>query len=206
MNDAVARFRLANSEESAVIALASAGDEEAFDELVRRTQCRVRNFMRRLCNQPDLADDLAQQAFFKAWKSIRRLRSPDAFHGYMRKIMISVWMDELRRRKIGFETRDETDVAMDVSTGGAPSGMRLDLDAALGKLAPPMRLCLVLAYSDGLSHTEISETAGIPLGTVKSYILRGSAKMRELLADYRQPPKTSESRLATETKAEFTYR
>ena len=186
MNAAAARSRLAHADESAVIALAATGDGEAFDELVRRIQSRVRNFMRRLCNQPDMADDLAQQAFFKTWKSIRRLRSPAAFHGYMRKIMISVWMDELRRGKINFETWDETDAAMGVSAVGAPSGARLDLDAALSKLAPPMRLCLVLAYSDGLSHTEISEVTGIPLGTVKSYVLRGAAKMRDLLADYRK--------------------
>ena len=186
MNEASARFRLAQADELAVIALSAAGEAEAFDELVRRTQSRVRNFMRRLCNQPDLADDLAQQAFFKAWKSIGRLRSPAAFYGYMRKIMISVWMDELRRGKIKFEAWEETGAAMDVSAPDAPPGARLDLDAALSKLAPPMRLCLVLAYSDGLSHTEISEATGIPLGTVKSYVLRGAAKMRELLADYRK--------------------
>jgi len=183
---AAARFRLAHADEIALIAIASAGDDEAFDELVRRNQNRVRNFMRRLCDQPDMADDLAQQAFFKAWKSIRRLHSPGAFHGYMRKIMVSVWMDELRRRKIDFEALDETDAVMDAPGGGASPGARLDLDAALGKLAPPMRLCLVLAYSDGLSHTEISEATGLPLGTVKSYVLRGAAKMRELLADYRK--------------------
>ena len=186
MNEAAARLRLAHAGELAVIALAAAGDDVAFDELVRRHQSRVRNFMRRLCNQPDMADDLAQQAFLKAWKSIRRLRSPDAFYGYMRKIMISVWMDELRRRKIVFETWDETDGTMNAPTAAAPSGARMDMDGALGKLAPPIRLCLALAYGDGLSHTEISETTGIPLGTVKSYVLRGAAKMRELLADYRK--------------------
>ena len=186
MNATAAVFRFAHADESAVAALASAGDDEAFGELVRRHHGRVRNFMRRLCNQSDLADDLAQQVFFKAWKSIRRLRSPDAFSGYLRKIMISVWMDELRRRKIVFEILYETDEAMNVSISGVSSGARLDLDAALGKLPPPMRLCLTLAYSDGLSHTEISEAAGIPLGTVKSYVLRGAAKMREILADYRK--------------------
>ena len=186
MNEAAARLRLAHAGELAVIALAAAGDDVAFDELVRRRQSRVRNFMRRLCSQPDMADELAQQAFLKAWKSIRHLRSPDAFHGYMRKIMISVWMDELRRGKIAFEAWDENDDAINVPAARAPSGARMDLDAALGKLAPPVRLCLALAYNDGLSHTEISEATGIPLGTVKSYVLRGAAKMREMLADYRK--------------------
>jgi RNA polymerase sigma-70 factor (ECF subfamily) len=187
VSESAAPFQLLNNvEESAVVALAVTGDDAAFEELVRRHHGRVRNFMRRLCNQPDLADDLAQQAFFKMWKSIKRLNSPGAFYGYMRKIMISVWMDELRRRKIDFEAWDETDDAVNVSIGGASSGARMDLDAALGKLAPPMRLCLTLAYSDGQSHTEISETTGLPLGSVKSYVLRGTAKMRELLADYQK--------------------
>jgi len=186
MNEAAARFQLCRAEELTVITLAATGDDVAFDELVRRNHSRVRNFMRRLCNQPDMADDLAQQAFLKMWKSIGRLHSPDAFHGYMRKIMISVWMDELRRRKIAFETLDENDYAINIHSPDSPSGARMDLDAALGKLAPSMRLCLALAYGDGLSHTEISYATGIPLGTVKSYVLRGAAKMREMLADYRK--------------------
>ena len=186
MEEAAAQLRLAHAGELAVIELAAAGDDVAFDELIRRNHSRVRNFMRRLCNQPDTADDLAQQAFLKMWKSIGRLHSPGAFYGYMRKIMVSVWMDELRRRKIVFETLDETGDAMNVSATSAHPGARMDIDAALAKLSPPMRLCLALAYSDGLSHTEISETTGIPLGTVKSYVLRGAAKMREMLADYRK--------------------
>ena len=186
MDEAAARLRLAHAGDLAVIALAAAGDDVAFDELIRRNHSRVRNFMRRLCNQPDKADDLAQQAFLKMWKSIGRLHSPGAFYGYMRKIMVSVWMDELRQRKTAFETLYESGEAANVSAAGAPPGARMDIDAALGKLAPPMRLCLALAYGDGLSHTEIAETTGIPLGTVKSYVLRGSAKMREMLADYRK--------------------
>ena len=50
--------------------------------------------MRRLCHHPDLADDLAQQVFLKAWKSIRQLRSPAAFYAWLKKIMISVWLQE----------------------------------------------------------------------------------------------------------------
>ena len=58
---------------------------------------------------------------------------------------------------------------------------RLDLDAALAMLPPDARLCVVLAYSEGMSHTEISDSTGMPLGTVKSHVARGAARLRELL-------------------------
>jgi RNA polymerase sigma-70 factor (ECF subfamily) len=61
---------------------------------------------------------------------------------------------------------------------------RLDLDAALATLPPHARLCIVLAYNEGMSHAEISESTAIPLGTVKSHIARGAAHLREILHDY----------------------
>ena len=139
--------------------------------------------MHRLCNRPDLAEDLAQQVFLKAWKSIGQLRTPGAFHGWLHKIMVSIWMEELRRRKLDFAGPEASEL---VEAPGASPGERMDLDKALAQLSPPMRLCIVLAYNDGLSHQDISDLTGIPLGTVKSNIFRGTEKMRLLLADYRK--------------------
>jgi RNA polymerase sigma-70 factor (ECF subfamily) len=175
--------QLSQTAEAIVITLACTGDIRAFEELVRRYQNRVRNFMRRLCNNVDLADDLAQQTFLKLWKSIRQLRSPDAFYGWLKKIMVSVWLEELRRNKIDFTVLDDSEVP---EAGKESSGERIDLDAALAQLPAPMRLCVVLAYNDGLSHQEISAATNIPLGTVKANISRGAARMRALLSDYRK--------------------
>ena len=61
---------------------------------------------------------------------------------------------------------------------------RVDLDAALATLQPEVRLCVVLAYSEGLSHPEIASFTGLPLGTVKTHISRGAARLREVLSDY----------------------
>ena len=61
---------------------------------------------------------------------------------------------------------------------------QLDLDAALARLPPDVRLCMVLAYNEGMSHAEINQMTSIPLGTVKSHITRGSARLRELLQAY----------------------
>ena len=64
------------------------------------------------------------------------------------------------------------------------TGERLDLDAALATLPPHVRLCVVLAYEEGLSHQEIAANTGLPLGTVKSHISRGAARLREVLVEY----------------------
>ena len=174
-----------------VIALACTKDSLAFAEIVRRHQNRVRNFMHRLCNRADLADDLAQQVFLKIWKSIHQLKAPGAFYGWLHKVMISIWLEDLRCNKLEFAEWDES---LTVEAHNESPGARIDLDGALSRLPRPMRLCVVLAYNDGLSHQEISDTTNIPLGTVKANISRGVAKLRELLSDYGKDQESRDAR------------
>lgn len=148
---------LGEASEPAVVALAMNGDDAAFGELVRRRQEAIRRLFRRLTRNPALADDLAQQAFVTAWKSIRTLRSPAAFGAWLRKLAVNCWLQWARAQK---------------------------LDVALATLPPDARLCVVLAYSEGMSHGEISDSTAIPLGTVKSHITRGAARLREILQGY----------------------
>jgi len=176
-------LELSKAEEFVVITLAIAKDGLAFDELVKRFQSRVRGFMHRLCNQPDLAEDLAQQAFLKAWNSISQLRNPGAFTGWLNRVMVTVWIEEVRRHKLETIELEETVV---VEASKQTPGERVDLDAALSQLPGAMRLCLVLAYNNGLSHQEIADATKIPLGTVKANISRGTARLRVLLLDYRK--------------------
>jgi len=159
-----------------------AGDPAAFDELVRRRQGFVRQLLRRLCRDASLADDLAQQAFVQAWKSIGQLRAPGAFPGWLRKLSVNCWLQHLRARGPRLESLDEVEWAE--QSAPAPIGERLDLDAALMRLAPAARLCVVLAYHEGLSHSEISASTSMPLGTVKSHVARGASQLRELLKEY----------------------
>jgi RNA polymerase sigma-70 factor (ECF subfamily) len=165
-----------------VIALACAGDSQAFSELVKRRHVRVRKFMYHLCREPQTGDDLAQQVFLTAWRSLRHLRTAAAFDGWLKRIMVTTWLEELRRRKIAYaqELAPENDPR--VHLDGAAEG--IDLDAALATLPPQVRLCVVLAHNEGLSHTEIAALAELPLGTVKSHVARGSARLRQLLAAY----------------------
>jgi len=175
---------LGAASETAVVALAMSGDDAAFGELVRRRQDAIRNLFRRMARDHALADDLAQQAFVSAWKSITSLKSPSAFGAWLRKLAVNCWLQYVRVKK--------HDVALGEDEFWGPAQLptvaeRLDLDAALAALPADARLCVVLAYSEGMSHAEISESTGLALGTVKSHITRGSARMRELLHAYGEP-------------------
>ena len=191
MNEHLAASQLGRIDDSLVIALACTRNLQAFEEIVRRYQNKVRNFMHRLCGRADLADDLAQQVFLKIWKSIHQLKSPGAFYGWLHKVMISIWLEELRRSKLEFAEWDESLI---VETRNESPGVRIDLDGAISRLPPPMRLCVVLAYDEGLSHQEIADTTLIPLGTVKTNISRGAAKLREWLYDYGKDQESRDAR------------
>lgn len=180
MADSPSAAGLAGAAETAVVALARAGDSEAFDEIVRRRHRQVRHFMRRLCNHPDQGDDLAQQVFLKAWRSLHGLQSTAAFGTWLRRIMVTTWLEHVRRRQVQTADVDPDSVAVSHDM----TRERIDLDAALAKLPDAMRLCVLLAYNDGLTHGEIAALTDLPLGTVKSYISRGAARLRDALSAY----------------------
>jgi RNA polymerase sigma-70 factor (ECF subfamily) len=71
------------------------------------------------------------------------------------------------------------------------TGIALDLDRALATLPEDVRQCIVLAYHERMTHSEIAEFTGIPLGTIKSHIRRGSQKLQEELAAYIEPQGTA---------------
>jgi len=188
--------KLGEAAEAAVVALAMNGDDAAYGELVRRRQAAIRQLFRRLTRDPALADDLAQQTFVHAWKSIRSLRSPAAFGAWLRKLAVNCWLQQARIKRHEVLLCDEALAdGLRASAAGAaqaapveePVTARMDLDAALAALPPDARLCVVLAYSEGMSHAEISESTAMALGTVKSHIARGAARLRELLQGYGDP-------------------
>ena len=164
-----------------MIALAKSGDVPAFEELVKRRQSWLRNVLRRLCGDASLADDLAQQTLLKAWRSIGGLKTNRAFGGWLRRMAVNAWVDHLRRHEpldaVSAEEANEEPNALD-SRLAAES---LDLQRALSTLSAPVHLCIVLAYNEGLSHTEIAEATEIPIGTVKSHISRGLERLQKTL-------------------------
>jgi RNA polymerase sigma-70 factor, ECF subfamily len=169
---------LSHAAEAAVVALAIGGDEAAFSELVGRRQTWLRNLLRRLGRDHALADDLAQQVLLQAWRGLPKLRSVAAFGPWMRQMAVNAWLNHVRSSR-PTSAVDEIEQAFTPTPGEA-----LDLDRALSLLARDERLCIVLAYNEGMSHGEISAATSLPLGTVKSHIKRGSERLRTLLHAY----------------------
>ncbi len=173
---------LAEATEAALIVAAQAKDQAAFGELVKRRQGWARALLRRMCQSHAEADDLAQEAFIKAWDRLRDLETPAAFPGWFRRIAVTTFLMAKRRQKAVFEEiTDASPLASEESTPEAAAGAKLDLERALARLSDAERLCVTLNHGEGLSHSEIVDITGFPLGTVKSHVLRGTDKLRRLL-------------------------
>ena len=179
----VARNYYPQCPEALIITLARNGDRDAFEELVRRRQSSVRNLMRRFCSDTSLADDLAQQVFLKLWTTMKTLKNVEAFGGWLKQIALSIWLQHLRKQD-ALRDADEYEGTERIVSDNP--GEIMDLDSALSVLAPMVRSCVVLSYQEGMSHEEISKAMKMPLGTVKSHIRRGTEKLRQLLAAYRE--------------------
>lgn len=173
---------LAEATEAALIVAAQVQDQAAFGELVRRRQGWARALLRRMCGNAAEADDLAQEAFIKAWDKLRDLESPAAFPGWFRRIAVTTFLMAKRRQRAVFEEIDDASpIASEDSTPEAAAGAKIDLEKALARLSDAERLCVTLNHGEGLSHGEIVEMTGLPLGTVKSHVLRGTEKLRRML-------------------------
>ena len=173
---------LSREESDVLVALARRGNDQAFAELVSRHQSKLRNLLRRLSNDPALADDLAQQVFLEAWLSIENLRSSAAFGFWLKKVAINTWLKHSRSKDPLNAVDDKPDVPAIAERSSIDE--EIDLDRALAALSKPERLCIVLSYHQGMSHGSIAEFTGMPLGTVKSHINRGTQQLRELLKIY----------------------
>jgi RNA polymerase sigma-70 factor, ECF subfamily len=147
---------------------------------VRRHQAHVRNFLRKLARDPDLADDLAQDAFVHAWDRLHTFSGSGSFVGWLLKVAYTTFLQSKRRssrygeilesvRKDATGDREHPAISEEIG----------DLDKLLAVLTEEERAVMILSYSFGLSHREIGEAANLPVGTVKSIIYRGKEKIRE---------------------------
>ena len=167
-----------------MVSLAIKGDRDAFAELVRRRQAWIRTLMRRCCGDLSLADDLSQQVFMQAWRKIRQLKDEARFGSWIKRLAINEWLQYSRRNDpLGFTDSDEALPEPRADT----TSVAMDLDRAMATLPGPVSLCIALSYHERLSQPEIESMTGIPIGTVKSHIRRGSARLRELLSATMSP-------------------
>ena len=128
-----------------------------------------------------LADDLSQQVFLQAWRALPQLHEPGKFGPWLKRLAINEWLQHARRSD---PVRDADEFRNEITASDDPARIAMDLDAALATLAHDARLCIVLAYHEGMTHDEIAELTDIPVGTVKSHIRRGTLRLREQLAAY----------------------
>ncbi len=157
-------------------------DQHAFGELVRRHQSTVRGLLRQLTRTDlALADDLAQETFLRAYKHIRSFRGEARFSTWLYRIAYNCFREDARRRKelVGI---DEARLEAEHDPKTVDLGLKHDLMHALSLLPLNERTAVVLCCQNGLSHDEAARVLDIPLGTVKTNVLRGREKLKRTLA------------------------
>ncbi|MFP4518668.1 MAG: RNA polymerase sigma factor [Oceanicaulis sp.] len=160
-------------------ALCAAGDQRAFGTLVDRHQKTVRGVLMRLCRNDALADDLAQDAFIKAYDKIADFSGSGSFRGWVCRIAYTEFLMHARKRKAQERTLERLKAEPeDDHVPPGTAGARVDLDRALATLGEEERTCVVLCYAGGMSHSEAAQVTGLPLGTVKSHVTRGRARLK----------------------------
>ncbi len=167
------------SDAELVALVIAGGDKRAFGALVSRHQSAVRGVLMRLCRNSAMADDLAQDAFIKAYSRISDYSGKGSFKGWLCRIAYTEFLMSARKRKSADAAleRLQAEPGEDHVPAG-PAGMRVDLDRALATLGEEERTCVIMCYAGGMSHSEAAEATGLPLGTVKSHVNRGRARLQ----------------------------
>jgi RNA polymerase sigma-70 factor, ECF subfamily len=177
-------------------AAAAGGSEEAFRALVERFERPVHALLLRIVRRADVAEELAQDAFVKAWRALGRFDPTRKFSSWLFKIAHNTALDALRRR--GEET-----LSLDAPVGGSetppelPADPRAEdalerltsreaaraLERAIAELRPAYREILLLRFAEELSYDEIAEITGAPLGTVKVHLFRARRELARRMAE-----------------------
>jgi len=161
------------------------GDKLAFDLLFSRYQHKILNLVSRYLRDPQDVEDVAQEAFIKAFRALPRFRGESAFYTWLYRIAINTAKNHLvarSRRPPGVdididdaEFLDGTDVLRE---GESPEAvlardeLSVEINAALGDLPDDLRSAVTLREFDGLSYEQIAEIMDCPVGTVRSRIFR----------------------------------
>lgn len=167
--------------DSELLSRALAGhDNRAFEVLVRRYQSPVRGWLRRLAVDTDLADDLAQETFIRAWQRLSQFSGRGRFLSWLMKLAYNEFL-QARRGAGRYRKYTETFAAERLVLDSSPQDCAHDagdLERYLAVLSESERVVLTLVYAHGLTHIETSAVTDLPLGTVKSHVARGKEKIR----------------------------
>jgi RNA polymerase sigma-70 factor (ECF subfamily) len=179
-------------DEQALIASARKGDARAFNQLVLLYQSMAYNVAYRILSDPDAAADATQDAFLSAFKAMGKFRG-GSFKAWMLRIVTNACYDQLRsKQRRPADSLDDLPVEEDHIRYLRDDAERPDefverqelnrlIQAGIGKLPDDQRIVVVLSDVQGMSYQEIAEVTGASLGTIKSRLSRGRAKLRDYL-------------------------
>lgn len=178
-------------DEKALIGQILAGDQDAFARLVQAYQKPVYNLCLRMVSNPTDAEDLAQEAFVKAWRGLRFYKHEAAFSTWLYRLTSNVCIDFLRRQKKTVSLTVEEDAPELEVPDAAPLPEEQVLNkekqqavaAAMAQLEEEYRLALTLRVVEDLTYEQIAEVLDIKVGTVKSRIARARERMRKMLLE-----------------------
>lgn len=161
------------------------GDKGAFDLLVLKYQHKIVNLVMRYVRDPDLALDITQEAFIKAYKALPRFRGDSAFYTWMYRIAVNTAKNHLaaqRRRpmnvELDFQDPDQYDLHAKLKETDTPEAITLShelkstVEQAIAALPEDLRTAIILREIEGMSYEEIAQTMECPVGTVRSRIFR----------------------------------
>lgn len=169
-------------EEGRLIALARNGDAYAFGRLVDAHQAAVRAFLRRLVGNYADADDLSQEAFARSWEVLGRYDGRSSLRTFICGVAFQYWR-RARRAGARRQAREGAYAGLaDTETQSDPRlAQRLALRRAMEELPEDQRAALALCLGQDFTHAEAADVLNLPLGTVKSHINRGRARLQAAL-------------------------
>jgi RNA polymerase sigma-70 factor (ECF subfamily) len=193
-----ALLELTNLPDADVVALAQAGRESAYRELIRRYERPVFSLIFRMVRDREIAEDLSQETFIKVLNHIDRYRPEFKLSSWLFKIANNVAIDHLRKRHLRTVSIDGSPHAataaeieatsFDVEARGESALEEMEskelgsaIERAITRLRPEYRACIMLRHVEGRSYEEIATTLDLPLGTVKTYIHRARHELRRAL-------------------------
>jgi RNA polymerase sigma-70 factor (ECF subfamily) len=158
------------------------GDGNAFTELVERYDRRLRYYLRKMLQETDRLDDLAQETWLDVFRSLPRLLEPGAFGAWFYRLARDRAYRELRKRSMPCRPLGEAELAV---TNGAPDDFSAEdaarVHRALDDLEPEHREALVLRFLEEMSYEDIARVTACPLGTVRSRLHYAKRALRRAL-------------------------
>lgn len=197
MSPSVARSSIHVADEGALIRAAQKGQLSAFNQLVLNYQGLAYNIAYRILGDRDAAADATQDSFLKAYKAIAQFRG-GSFKAWILRIVTNVCYDQLRHQQRRpadsledmLANSEHAPVLVDGQESPEAYALRQELSdviqSSLAGLPPDQRITLVLSDIQGLSYQEIADITGVSVGTVKSRLSRGRAKLRDILLAHKE--------------------